>query len=281
MTLSWFPYSILATVLLGITMALYKLPARHKQSVLSVNTWALILPALLSLAFFFPRIQSTTPLMVISGFIWGASFAVLAALQMRILRHVETNTAVPVTATASLVITILVGVIALREYITLFQTFGIFLVVCVVFFALYKGKLYPYALLGTGGLIVALSVVNKLVQKIAVDVVDIRAYQIYQYGFAALCSFLLFLIVHRSEWRTHFFEGRVHGTLIGIFSFLGGYVFLIALSRGPFPLVTGIHSLYVLVTAFVGAALFQERLTKKKIALLFFAIIAILFIRLG
>ena len=69
--------------------------------------------------------------------------------------------------------------------------------------------------------------------------------------------------------------------MIGVFGFFGGYAFLTALTKGPFSLITSIHSLYIFITALASYLLFKERLTKKKIILLFLAIVAILLIRLG
>ena len=69
--------------------------------------------------------------------------------------------------------------------------------------------------------------------------------------------------------------------MIGILSFFGGYALYLALTKGPFPLITSIHSLYILITALTAYVLFNEKLTPRKIVLLLFAIIAIILIRVG
>ena len=71
------------------------------------------------------------------------------------------------------------------------------------------------------------------------------------------------------------------GVLLGTLSFFGGYVYYLAIDRGPFSLVIAIHSLYIIVTACIAAYLFKEKVSKKRLVLIFLAIIAIVLIRLG
>ncbi|MDO8572247.1 MAG: DMT family transporter [bacterium] len=284
MGLTWFSFSVFATLLLGVAMALYKLPSAKKQNRFVATFWSLAVPAGLALVFFHSYISLSTPAMLWTALLWGVTFTCIALLQMYALSHVDTNVLFPITTTTSLVITVLVGIFFFSEHITVVQTLGIILAVITIFLFLYKGGKLQYSplLIGVGSGIVFISAFNKVLQKIVAGKFDIHAFQIYQYLFAAIFSLILYLIIHRRDWKKHIFSGGLGiGSLIGVFSFFGGYSLYIALTKGPFPLITSIHSLYIFVTALTAYFLFQEELSKKKMILLFLAIFAVILIRIG
>ena len=282
--LSWFPFSILATTLLGVTMAFYKLPSAQNHSKSATAFWAFFTSAILSLLFFFSYIPLTSKKMIIIALLWGGGYALLVLLQMYALNHIDTNALFPVTASGGLVATAGIGVFIFNEYLTLPQVFGIFLAVITIFLFMYKGKKIQYTpliiLVGTG--IIFISTFNKTLHKVAADGFDIHSFQIYQYAFAALAALLLSFVFHRRDLKKHIFSKSMKaGALIGVFAFGGGYAWLIALTKGPFPLVASVHSLYIFITAITGYFLFKEQISKRKALLLILAIISILFIRLG
>ncbi|MFA7308656.1 MAG: DMT family transporter [Patescibacteria group bacterium] len=284
MNLSWFPYSIAATIIFGIAMALYKLPAAKSHNRFATAFWSLLVPAILALLFFYPYLYLSTPAMIWTALIWGVTFTGIVLLQMYALSHVDTNVLFPITTTASLILTVLVGMLFFHEYPSLVQALGILLAIGVIFSFLSKGGRLQYSnmVIAVGTAIFTISAFNKVLQKIIAGQFDIHAFQIYQYGFAALFSLALYLFLHRKNWRKELFGGGLKaGSLIGVFSFLGGYSLYIALTKGPFPLITSIHSLYIIITALVAYLLFGEKLTKKKIFLLFIAVIAVVLIRVG
>lgn len=284
MELTWFPFSIGATLLFGVAMAFYKLPSVKNHNRFVTTFWSLVIPAVLAFVFFYSYLPLSTPAMMWTALLWGVTFTCIVLLQMYALSHVDTNVLFPITTTASLIITVLVGIFFFREHITALQVFGIILAVATIFLFLYKGgKIqYSWLLIGVGSGIVFISAFNKVLQKIVADNFDIRAFQIYQYLFAALFAFVLYLITHRRDWKSHIFsDGFGIGSLIGVFNFFGGYSLYVALTKGPFPLITSVHSLYILVTALTAYFLFREQLTAKKIFLLLLAIVSVILIRIG
>lgn len=284
MTLSWFPFSIAATLLFGVAIAFYKLPSARGHNQFVATFWSLVIPAVLAFVFFYSYLPLTTSAMMGTALLWGITFTCIVLLQMYALGHVDTNVLFPITTTASLIITVLAGVFWFNEHTTLIQTLGIILAVLTIFLFLYKGGKFRYSrlLAAVGSGIIFISAFNKVLQKIVAENFDIRAFQIYQYLFAAAFSLLLYLILHRRDWRTHIFSGGLGiGSLIGVFSFFGGYSLYIALTKGPFPLITSIHSLYILITALTAYFLFREQLTVKKVLLLLLAIVAVILIRIG
>jgi len=282
-SLSWFFFAILATLLLGTAMVFYKFPSAKKMSRYNVSFWSLTTSAVLAIVFFFSYLYLTTNTMLLLAVLWGASFLALSLSQMYALGHIETNTLFPVTSIVSLVVTVFAGLAFFKEQITLIQTLGVIIVITTVYSSIFNGvKLkYSSSLIGIGIIIVFFSAFNKILQKLAADKVDIHAFQIYQYLFAVLFSLVAYSFVHRKTWRKEIFSGFKIGSAIGIFSFLGGYSLIIALTKGPLTLVFTIFSLFTLVTAVLGYFLFGELLTKRKLILLFMAIIATLVIRFG
>jgi len=240
---------------------------------------------ILSLFFFSNYLSQGDGKILAWAALWGASFAGLSLLQMYALHHVDTSTLFPITSTLSLIITILIGFLFFAHNVALLQIVGILFAIVSVFLFLYKkGRLeYSRHILTVGLTIVFLSAFNKVIQKIVVDGFDIRAFQIYQYLFAMLFSLIVYFISQKSIKINQLFERRqmTLGALIGILGFFGAYALLIALTKGPFALVFSIQSTYIFVVAIAGYFLFQEKLSKRKIAALIVAVLSILLIRLG
>jgi drug/metabolite transporter (DMT)-like permease len=284
MQLLWFLFSLAATLLFGVAMALYKLPSAKNHNRFVATFWSLVVPTILSFIFFHSYLSLSTPAMIWTALLWGITFTCIVLLQMYALSHVDTNILFPITTTASLIITVLVVIFFFNEHISVLQTLGFILAAVAIFSFLCKGGKMQYSrlLIGFGSGIIFISVFNKVLQKIITDKFNIRVFQIYQYLFAAIFALLIYLVLHRRDWKTHIFSGGLGiGSLIGVFSFFGGYALYIALVKGPFPLITSIHSLYILITALTAYFLFKEQLTAKKIFLLLLAIVAIVLIRIG
>lgn len=283
--MTWFPYSILATILLGLSMVCYKFPSTKNVDRYGVMFWSLLFSEILSLLFFAKYFTQAEPRILFWSALWGVSFASLSLLQMYALRHVDTGTLFPVTSSLSLVITIMLGFVFFAHTISTLQVGGIALtVLAVALFLFKKGKLeYSFQVLAVGVSIVGLSAGNKIIQKIVADGFDIRSFQIYQYFFATLFALFVYSVSQKSMSVKKLAERRqiAIGALIGVLGFFGGYALLIALSMGPFALVFSIHSMYIFVVAFAGALLFREKLTQRKIFALVLACIAIVLIRVG
>lgn len=282
--LTWFPFSLMATVCFGVAMAFYKLPFAKGQSRYAVSFWQLFFNLLLSLIFFYNYIPLANIGTIFYGSAWGLSFLLLSLLQMKALKDVDTNMLFPITTSLSLIITVLFGIYFFKDHISLIQIIGMFLAVIAVSLFSYKGKRLQYSkkilVLGLG--VVFLSFFGKIIQKFAADGIDIRAFQIYEYLSAVVFSLMLNLYIHKKEFKQHLFSNSIKsGVLIGIPSFLGGYMLLIALTKGPFPLITSIHSLYVLITAMTAYFIFKEKLSLRKIILIITAIIATILIKIG
>lgn len=284
MNLSWFVFSISAVVLFGVSTAFYKLPTLRGQNKPATTFWVLLFSELFSLIFFWKHLSVLSPHAFFLAALWGVSFALITMLQIYALEHVDTNTLFPITTTLSLVTSVLLGIVLFNDALSFLQYGGIVLAIIAIYLFLYKkGKIqHSRLILWIGTAIVFLSVFNKIIQKFAADVVEIHSYQIWQYVFGALFALLVVLILNKEKWKDAVFSGSFNsGLVISIPAFFGGWAILVALTKGPFSLITALHSMYIFVSALVGYLVFKEKLTTKKVFLILLALVAILIIRLG
>ena len=68
---------------------------------------------------------------------------------------------------------------------------------------------------------------------------------------------------------------------MGVMTFFGGWLFLISLTLGPFSVISAIQTTYVFIAAIIGAIVFREQLTLRKIILIIIAIWAVILLRIG
>jgi len=281
---SWFGFALASLISFGIGAALYKLPARKNQSKLAVVFWMMLSSCIFSLLFFFRYLNSGNSKIILISALWGIGYVTTTALQMYVLNRLHVSSLFPVTTTASLVITVLSGIFLFSETISLIQALGITLAAVTIYFFMYeKGKpQYTGVLIALGLAIIFSSSFNKILYKLGTNAGDIHFFQIYQYLFGSLVALIALIISSKSNLKREIFSGAaISGTIIGITQFLGGYFQLIALTKGPFSLITALSSSYVFIAAIFAYFLFGEHLTKRKVFLISLAIIAIILIRLG
>jgi len=282
--LSWPVYALLASLLFGIAMSLYKMPAAKNQSRFFTSFAQNFTGLVLALIFFLKFLYPVSKQGIILSLIVAVIFVSLSLLQMYTLKYIDTSSLFPITTTGSLVLTVLAGLILFRERISLVGAIGILLVMIIVYNSLYKGKKMQYskqvAFLGIA--LIFISALNKVFQKFAADTISIQSFIIYQHLFATLLTIPLLLIFHKKDLRRSLTrKAFMMGGLIGFFGFFGFYSLLLALSKGPLTLISPIQSTYILVTAIVSAFLYKEKLTKKTIFMIILAIISVFLIRLN
>lgn len=283
--MDWFIYSITSMVLFSGMTALYKLPAYKDQSKLASTFWMMAFIFLLSLLTFNKLILNIDKETLFFAAIWGSAFASLTALQIYLLKNIEISTLFPINTITSMVFVVAFGLLVFMEKISLIQGLGIVTAILALYLFLFENRKikYPKKTLGFGLGMISLSVFSKVIQKVAVDTVsDIKVLMVYQFLFASIFLLLVILIYHRKLWSNKIFSASSQsGLIIAIPAFLGNWAILSALAKGPFTLIYAIHSFYIFGGSIIGYLLFKEKLTRKKLALLALAVIAIILIRLG
>ncbi len=286
--MNWLPYSIASTILLGIAMSLYKIPSFKGYSSFLSTVWTNAFSALfVVLALLFFNQNDLVGFSYISWYaiIWGGFFAINMVLQKILLQNVETNSAYPVTSSIGSVLTVLIGLTVLSEHISLIQTLGIIVILLSAFLFTRKSGSFPLdqrtILLSLG--IIASSTASKYVQKLGAVNDSFSHFMIWQYIGAALFGLLIAYIFENGKFKeiTHLGRYWKGSMLIGLFSVLGGWMILKALSLGPLSGVYAIHPTYTFIAGIFGYIFFKEKLTKKKIVLALLSIAGIILLKIG
>lgn len=290
METSWLFYSLCATLLFGISSTLFKLPSARGHNRYATGIWSLLTAAVISgLLLFFanpgPAEEQVTPLLLALAAAWGIALACLIPLQIYCLSKLETNTHYPVTTSGSLIGTILIGLFLFNDQINALQWLGIGLVIITIYlFVRHKGGVADYtpAIVTAIGSLIFFGIVNKITANMGVEAeLHLPTFQAFQYIFASGTALLLYVFFHRKNILQEIFSGMRIGIAIGCISITANMFYLQALSTGPFQLVNAVHSLYIIVTAYLGALIFKEQLTKKKKGLLVLAVLSIILVRIG
>lgn len=284
----WLTYSIISTVLLGISMSLYKLPAFRSYSSFISTVWTNAFSAALAvLGLVVFSHEHITTLSVVSWYAiaWGMLFAITMMLQKILLHDVETNSVYPVTSSIGSVVTILIGLVLLSEHVSLLQTVGIVIMLLSVFLYTRKGGSFPLnqktTLLSTG--IILSSAVSKYLLKIAAGHESVSHFMTWQYIGATIFALVVACTFERGSLREvikiqKYWKGSA---LIALFSVLGGYAIFMALSIGPLSGVYAVHPAYTIIAGLFGALFFREKLTSRKVLLAALSVAGIILLKIG
>lgn len=284
--MNWLIYSILSTLFLGISMVFYKLPS-HKSYSSFIST---ILTNAISAIIVFFVLYTTGNLVSVHtiswyGLAWGATFSISMVLYKKLLSGRETGVIFPIVSSVGNSVTVLVGIFVLSESVSLVQTLGILtILLSVYFFQRKEGKLiFNREALWIAFGIIVFSTIQKFIQKLGATHDTVQEFMVYQYLGAAVFACILTLIFQRkdlTEFRAlkKYLKGAL---LISVFSVLGGYTILKALSLAPLSNVYAIHPMYTFVTASLGIWLFKESFTSRKVVLILLSIVGVILLRIG
>jgi len=284
--MTWLTYALLAALFIGISMVFYKLPS-YKNYSSFVST---IVTNFLSTIFIWIGIfcitgsLSATAHISWYGLAWGATFAVSMVLYKKLLSGREAGTIFPVVSSAGNTFTIVAGVVLLSEVLSWIQVVGIIIIFSsIYFFQRKEGKVVfnKQALLFALGIIV-FSTAQKFIQKLGATNDTVYQFLAYQYLGAAITATVLTILFERSKLKELFaIRKYVRGALlISIFSVLGGYAILKALTTASLSEVYAVQPIYTFVTAMLGVWLFRERMDWRKVVFILLSIIGVILLRI-
>lgn len=283
--IGWFTYSIASVIFLGVSMVFYKLPSFKNYSPFLSTFYTNLIAATFAVVAVGLFSEDRALSVSFYGLLWGVLFAATMILQKITLKTIETNALFPVTTSVSNVAVIFTGALFLSESISLFQALGIVLIISSVYAFSRKKEDFPLnrnvALLA-GGIVLA-STLSKYVQKIGAVNEDLLNFMVWMYVGASLLALVAAFVfesgtLHELKSSKKYLRGA---GLIGIFSFMGGWAILKALSLAPLSVVYAIHPSYVVVTAVLGAIIFKENLTFRKIVLILLTVAGVILIKIG
>ena len=282
----WLIYSILATIFLGFSMVFYKLPSyKNYSSFISTIVTNALSTIFVVLILWISMGSVDFQHISCYGLAWGATFCVSMVLYKKLLNGRDTGIIFPAVSSVGNAVTVLVGIIVLSERISLIQTLGILTILLSIYFFQKKdGKLTfnKEALILALGIII-FSTIQKFIQKLGAEHETVQHFMLYQYLGATLFGLILTSIFERGKLKELFalkkyLKGAI---LISLFSVLGGYMIFKALSLAPLSQVYAIHPMYTLVSAMLGVWLFKEKVTARKVLLIFLSIAGVILLRIG
>ncbi len=281
---SWFLNSIIALVAFGGMQALYKVPAAKGYNKFTYAVLGFIVATILS-SIFFNDVISLNPHTILFGFLWGIGNALYVILTMTILKKLDTNESFPITSLGSHILVVAIGLFFFNDVLSYLQIIALIGTFLLIGFYNYSKK---HITLSNGLIpivvgIILLSTYIKFIQKSGAISSVIGDYIFWQLFFATLASLFILLLNKNNQSITKRIDGKLilWSAFIGTLTFVGTVAMVNALSVGPFSLVYTINSFYILVSSIVAWKFFGEKLTRRKISFILFAIIALIFIRLG
>lgn len=282
----WLIYSISATIFLGISMVFYKLPSHKNYSgfISTVLTNTISGTIILSFLYLTGGLNGVHKISWY-GLLWGAVFSISMVLYKKLLKGRETGIIFPIVSSIGNTITVLVGVLALKEVVSPIQALGVLVIVLSVYFFQRKegSAIFDAQAIWIALGILTFSTIQKFVQKIGAMNDTVQEFMLFQYFGAAIFALILTIIFERKSIPEllsikKYLKGAV---LISVFSVLGGYTILKALSLAPLSKVYAIHPMYTFVTAMLGIWLFKEKFTSKKMVLILLSIVGVILLRIG
>jgi drug/metabolite transporter (DMT)-like permease len=282
---SWFIYSLLTAITIGGMTALYKVPASKGYNKFAYSFYGFLTATILSLIAFRDSIQADFHT-VLFGFLWGTGYALVALLQMELLKKLDTSASFPLTSMSSHVLVVILGFTFFSDQISALQMVAIALTFVVGGFYNHANKhiTLTNGLLPIAGGVVLLSTFCKFVQKYASVSTDLGNFIFWQLFFAAVASICLMALIPRSERKAQlaFSKGLIGwSVLLGALNFVATSAIVKALSTGPFSLVYTINSFYILFASIIAWKFFGEQLTRRKVAFLLLAAGIIILIKIG
>lgn len=285
--MGWLAYSLVATLSLGTAAAMYKLPAKNGHSSLVSTFWANTVAALTVLigvaVFGFPD-QLSLP-QTWHPFLVGASFAIIMALTKTLMKDIDVGVVFPVTSALSAVGTIAAGIIILGERLSWVQSTGVAAILLSTYLFTRKGGAFPInpRTIALAAAISSFSILGKYWQRQGVVHDEPIRFLLWQLLASSAFSLILCCVFERKRIGDiakigQYWKGSA---LIGLFTALGGAAIVQALHRGPMAAVYAIHPSYILISGFLGAALFNESISRQKVLFAALSVVGVILVKIG
>lgn len=282
--LGWFELTILSTLLFGIQNFLYKVSAAKKQNSHTVTLASTITVAVASVIFFFVtkgKIIELNFLLVVS-FLCAIFTVVNSITKIEGLKFIPTSIFYPIIK-ASIALTLIASIFIFGEVLGLKQWIGIFFIVVVVILLSIQDKSEKIKNLKIGlffafGCALANTLYN-IVSKFAVERVDYNNFLGGMYIFSIFFTLTSMRIFEKKEKTKNTKGSLMIGFIIGLFIFTGFLLGLKALVSGPLGIITAINSLSLIIPIILGALIYKEKVTFKRVLAVSLAIIAVILLK--
>lgn len=284
---TWFWYSLLAFILMGLQGFLYKVAAeKHCDTVLTTFVFMSTVSILsFALWIYFREPAGNFAALIILALANSLSFLVATLTFIEALKYIPATTAFSI-ARLNLVTLTIFSVAWFHDRLSPYQISGIAiaLVAMVVLSKGIGGNGSPpeHTKRGAAFLIGSLftSAVAGISSKFAAMHVGKLSFLAIVYAIAALCSLVLAIKTARTKGRDNFRTVLSIGITMGILNFFGYYAFLSALSIGPLSLVASITGMHFVVSVVLSILIFKEHLTVFRLIGFLLTILSIILLRI-
>ena len=277
----WFWLTLLATLLFGIQNFLYKISAAKKQDSSTVTFASMTFVSIASIVLFFisgAKIQNLSFLLWIS-LISGLTMVATSITKIEGLKHIPTNIFYPIIK-ASIAFALIASLFIFNETLAVKDWIGITLIIFVIYLVSVQEKKHRIKNLKLGLILAIVCTISNgiggVLQKFAVQKVNYNNFLGMSYIYAIFIS-LIFMNLTRTKVKAkkNIKSSLIMGVIIGMFIFAGFLALLKALVTGPIGIISPITNLSFVIPIVMGALIYKEKLTTRKIIALILSIIAI------
>jgi drug/metabolite transporter (DMT)-like permease len=283
---SWYAFAFMALFFLGFQRFLYKVSAERKCNTALTTFSFMATVALLASILFLVQKESLPNLsyLLFIAFINSSAFLIGTVTHIESLKFVPAHTAYTIIR-LNLVLVVVFSIFFFKDHLSLFQVMGIILSLTVIIILTKqtneelrseqrkRGLIYVFVSLLS-------SVVATISSKFAAVNTNILAFMATSYIFATLFSLGLSNKFAKEVTTAHPKEALSIGVLMGLFNFVGFYMYLKALSTGPLSIVATLMGMHFVIAIILSAIIYKEKLTTQAILGISLAIVAVVFLRL-
>lgn len=284
---SWYTFAFMALFFLGFQRFLYKVSAERKcNTVLTTFSFMATVALLASILFVVQNASLVNlPFLLLIAFINSSAFLIGTVTHIEALKFFPAHTVYTIIR-LNLVLVVVFSIFFFRDHLSLFQVIGIIVSLAVIILLTKQtNEEIRSDQKKTQGLILVFvslmaSVVATISSKFAAINTNISAFMAFSYIFATLFSLGFSKRFEKEETPAKPKEALRIGVLMGLFNFVGFYMYLKALSIGPLSIIATLMGMHFLIAIILSAIIYNEKLKAKTVLGILLAIVAVVFLRL-
>ena len=283
----WYVYAILALVLLGFQRFLYKVSAERQCNTAWTTFSFMATVAVLSSTLFFILGEpvSNVKFLIFIALINSLTFVIATISQIEALKNIPSSIAYPVIR-LNAVLVVAFSILFLKDHLSVVQGVGIVLALMVIVILavgindrethgknIRQGTLFVLiSLLSGAGAVIS--------SKYAAGNTNRMAFIAISYILSTLFSFGLGEKLKTKNAHKPQKEALIIGVTMGVFNLAGYYSFLKALSTGPLSIIASITGMHFVISVFLSALIYREKLTGLRILGIFLTVVSVILLRL-
>ena len=284
---SWYTFSIIALILMGVQRFLYKVSAERKcHTAWTTFAFMATVSLLSSMVFFFSGETLVHQReLVLTAVINSGSFVLGTLTHIEALKHIPTSVVYPIIR-LNMVVVILFSLFYFHDQISVYQVLGIGTAILVILILTREGEGQKDSSrnIRRGLVMVFISLaagaVSSISAKFAAMGVNKLGFMALSYGLGMLFSLGMVKRLGGERVKKDHKEAFLIGFLMGLINFVGFYAFLKALSVGPLSIIVSITGMHFVIAILLSVLLYREKLNSLRILGIGLTLFSIFLLRL-